>query len=261
MTWVFLPGMDGTGDLLAPVVKELSRDGDVCVVARYPKTRVCDRAELYSIARVVVPDFEDYILVAESFSGPFAIELAARKPPRMRGLVIATTFPRPPVRGMGKLIVRLLGPVAIMLPLPAFVIRSLLTGADSTEEQVEFVRSTIQSVKTSALASRLAMTLRNDRAALLPHVKVPTLVIGASRDRLIPRGVTEQLRNGIVGAFGMARRAASGIVRQTATSSRSDAKICRRSSTSVSVFKRAALSRLLRFPRRSILHRGPGICR
>ena len=199
MTWIFLPGMDGTGDFFTPVIKEMPRD-DTCVVVRYPKTRVCDRSELYSIAREALPDFEDYILVAESFSGPFVIELASQKPKRMQGLVLVTTFADSPVRGPVKLLVRMFGPLAIMLTPPAFAIRGLLTGQDSTEEQVEFVQSVLRSVKPSALAARLTSVLGSDVAALLPHIKIPTLIIGATHDRLVPRQVTEQLRINITGA-------------------------------------------------------------
>ncbi len=191
--------MDGTGDLFAPIVKEMPRE-DTCVIARYPKTHVCDRSELYSIARETLPDFEDYILVAESFSGPFAIELASQKPKRMRGLVLATTFADSPVRGPVKLLVRLFGPVAMMVTPPAFAIRGLLTGRDSTDEQVEFLQSVLRSVRPSALAARLTMVLGSDVAALLPHIRIPTLVIGATHDRLVPPQVIEQLRTNITGA-------------------------------------------------------------
>ena len=199
MTWIFLPGMDGTGDLLAPIVKEMPRD-DTYVIVRYPRTRVCDRSELYSIAREALPDFEDYILVAESFSGPFAIEFASQKPKHMRGLVLATTFADSPVRGLAKLLIRLIAPVVMMLPPPAFVIRNLLTGADSTDDQVEIVKAALRSVKPSALAARLMMLLRSDATALLPHIKVPTLIIGATHDQLVPPQITEELYNNIVGA-------------------------------------------------------------
>jgi pimeloyl-ACP methyl ester carboxylesterase len=199
MTWIFLPGMDGTGDLLAPVVKEMPRD-DVCVIVRYPRTRVCDRSELYSIAREALPDFEDYILVAESFSGPFAVELASQKPKRMRGLVLAATFADSPIRGVAKLLARLFGPLAMMLPPPAFLIRALLTGKDSTDDQVEIVRSAIRSVKASAFAARLKIVLRSDCTALLPHIKIPTLILGATHDQLVSPQITDELYSNIVGA-------------------------------------------------------------
>jgi pimeloyl-ACP methyl ester carboxylesterase len=199
MTWIFLPGMDGTGDLLAPVIKEMPRD-DVCVIVRYSRARVCNRKELFSIAWESLPDFEDYILVAESFSGPFALEIASRKPTRLRGLVLVTTFASSPARGVRKLLIRLFARIAMLLTPPAFLVRSLMTGPDSTDEQQEVLRSTIRSVKSSVLASRLMMVLQCDLLELLPRIKVPTLVLGAKNDRLVPQQTTEQLCSGIAGS-------------------------------------------------------------
>jgi hypothetical protein len=39
VTWIVLPGMDGTGELLGPFVAQIPK-GDVAVVVRYPKARV-----------------------------------------------------------------------------------------------------------------------------------------------------------------------------------------------------------------------------
>src|SRR5438067_2002800 len=97
MTWVLLPGMDGTGELFAPFLAQALRE-NVCVVARYPEGKVLTRAELLKLIYEVLPSFEDYILVAESFSGQFAIEIVASKPVRLSGLVLANSFATSPVR-------------------------------------------------------------------------------------------------------------------------------------------------------------------
>jgi pimeloyl-ACP methyl ester carboxylesterase len=199
MTWIFLPGMDGTGDLVAPVTKELARD-DVCIVARYPRARVCHRAELFSIAREALPDFEDYVLVAESFSGQFALEIASRRPKRLRALILVASFASSPIPLFLMPLVYLCGPIALRISLPAIVTRRFLTGPHSSPEQIEVVRDAVNSVKAPVLASRLKMVLRSDAADLLGQINVPTLVIGAENDRLVPRKVTAQLSVGIPGA-------------------------------------------------------------
>ena len=199
MTWVFLPGMDGTGDLLAPVLKEMPR-GDVCVTARYPRTQVHDRSELFSIIWEVLPNFEDYVLVAESFSGPFALQAASRKPERLRALILVGTFAGSPMNGIQKLLAHAFSPLAMAMPLPRFLIRALLSGPDSTDDEVDLIRSTVRSVKRSVLASRCKMTLRANCTDLMSRINVPTLVIGAIHDRLIPRRMTERLCSEIHGA-------------------------------------------------------------
>ncbi|MBL8941444.1 MAG: hypothetical protein JNM69_43260, partial [Archangium sp.] len=55
--------------------------------ARYPATaRTLDD----HLAAVPLPD-EPFVLVAESFSGPLAISLAARRPAALRALILIAT--------------------------------------------------------------------------------------------------------------------------------------------------------------------------
>jgi pimeloyl-ACP methyl ester carboxylesterase len=199
MTWIFLPGMDGAGDLVAPVTKELPRD-DVCIVARYPRARVCSSAELVSIAREALPDFEDYVLVAESFSGQFALEIASRRPKRLRALILVASFAISPIPLFLKPLMYLIGPLAMRISPPAVFTRRFLSGSHSSPEQIAVVREAVNSAKPAVLASRLKMVLRCNAAELLGHINVPTLVIGAENDRFVPRKVTEQLSAGIPGA-------------------------------------------------------------
>jgi len=80
---VLLPGLDGTGELFAPLLQAL---GDRCPtsVVRYGAELTFD--EYVESAGKALPD--QCVLIAESFSGPFAIALAARHPPKVRCLEI-----------------------------------------------------------------------------------------------------------------------------------------------------------------------------
>src|SRR4051794_30846760 len=102
MTWVVLPGMDGTGELVASFVA-LCPAGDTCVVVRYPRARVLTEEALIEAIDDFLPRFDDFVLVAESFSGQFAIRIAARRPARLRGIVLVATFARCPVEWFAKL--------------------------------------------------------------------------------------------------------------------------------------------------------------
>ena len=95
VTLILLPGMDGTGLLFQDFVEAL--DADVrTVVVSYPKNESLNYAALESTVLYQVPMDEPYVLLAESFSGPVAISIAASCPPRLLGVVLCCSFARNP---------------------------------------------------------------------------------------------------------------------------------------------------------------------
>ena len=77
VTLVLLPGLDGTGRLLADFAASFGPAVKV-IVATYPPDRVLDYAGLEPIARAFLPQDRPFFLLAESFSGPLGIRIAAR---------------------------------------------------------------------------------------------------------------------------------------------------------------------------------------
>src|SRR5688572_21653245 len=142
MTWIVLTGMDGTGELVRPFVAQLRKE-DVAVVVRYPVRRVLSRKELLRVVEEALPLVGEYVIVAESFSGQFAIEIAARNPSRLRGVALVGTFARDPLGPMMNLLARIIGAAAMRVPPPRWVVRRFLVGEGATEEQVEEVRAAI----------------------------------------------------------------------------------------------------------------------
>jgi pimeloyl-ACP methyl ester carboxylesterase len=88
---VLLPGLDGTGDLFAPVVDALGPNVPTQIV-RYPLSHASDYATCEAIARAALPTDRPYVLLGESFSGPIAVSIAATAPPGLRGLILCSTF-------------------------------------------------------------------------------------------------------------------------------------------------------------------------
>ena len=87
---VLLPGMDGTGELFAPFIAAL--DGWPTTVISYPPDREMEYAGHEAHARARLPLDGDYVLLAESFSGPVGIALAASRPRGLRGLILCASF-------------------------------------------------------------------------------------------------------------------------------------------------------------------------
>jgi pimeloyl-[acyl-carrier protein] methyl ester esterase len=90
---VLLPGMDGTGALLVDLAAALGTEFDVIVVS-YPVDRALDYAALERIARSRLPSNGPHVLVAESFSGPIAISIAAAHCPGVRSRSRLSLYPR-----------------------------------------------------------------------------------------------------------------------------------------------------------------------
>jgi len=94
-TLVLLPGLDGTGELFADFVSAL--DGIRTRVISYPADRAMDYAQHEAFARAKLPADEDYVLLAESFSGPVGIAIAASRPPRLKGFILCVSFAANPL--------------------------------------------------------------------------------------------------------------------------------------------------------------------
>src|SRR6516162_3575503 len=92
---VLLPGLDGTGLLFRGFLKTLD-PAILTAVVSYPPDRDMDHAGLEAVVRASLPTQEPFVLLAESFSGPIAIAIAASRPAGLRGLILSCSFARNP---------------------------------------------------------------------------------------------------------------------------------------------------------------------
>jgi pimeloyl-[acyl-carrier protein] methyl ester esterase len=91
---ILLPGMDGTGNLYTNFIKALP-DVFETEVLRYPADHFLSYEQLVRVIEPVASSGEPFVLVAESFSTPLAILLAATKPPTLKGVVICGIYQEP----------------------------------------------------------------------------------------------------------------------------------------------------------------------
>ena len=127
---LLLPGMDGTGELLASFARHLAPELSPRIV-NYPLQRALGYVDLER--GIGLPD-GPFAIVAESFSGPICVRLTARHPDRVRGVVLVASFvrsPAPILARLGALIAPLLGGTA-----PAFALRWWLLGGDATKSEI-----------------------------------------------------------------------------------------------------------------------------
>ncbi len=189
---VLLPGMDGTGELLTEFAAALAPEFSTTVVS-YPKDVALDYAALTAIVRAQLPQDEPYALVAESFSGPVAIRLAAAKPDGLLAIVLCASFakaPRPRLQAFGGLL-----RTVPFSRLPARLLMPLLMGRWSSRDWTRRVQASIRSVEPAVLRCRLMEVATVDDSALIADIDCPLLYLRASRDRLVPHDAWATIRD------------------------------------------------------------------
>ncbi|MGC2638241.1 MAG: alpha/beta hydrolase [Acidobacteriaceae bacterium] len=181
---LILPGMDGTGKLLIEFMGELPASLRT-EIPQYPTDRVLTYDDLAKMVRSLCEDSPPFVLMAESFSTPLAIRIAAENLANLQGLILCAGFARSPVRGAKRWVVSVLAPLLTRAVLPEAAIRAWLVGRDATSTLVRITRETIASVQPAILTARLRAVLACDVRADLLHVTVPLLYLQAQHDRLV----------------------------------------------------------------------------
>lgn len=181
---VLLPGLDGTGALFAPFQRVWR--GRPPTVIGYPTDRFLDYAAAADHVAAQLPPGR-LVLLAESFSGPVGIELAARLPDRFEGLVLCATFACPPRREPLCSMIRLSAPLAFGLPAPAGLVQALLLNGHGDHALLADVCANTQTVDSGVMARRLVAVLRCEARAALRRIRCPLLYLQATRDRLVRR--------------------------------------------------------------------------
>jgi pimeloyl-ACP methyl ester carboxylesterase len=190
---VLLPGMDGTGDLFADFVSALP-DGFETGIVRYPTEVFLSYSELMPLVQSFAPASEPFVLVAESFSTPLAIQFAATNPPNLKGLVLCAGFASSPTRGWMRFIGSLLAPLLFRMGLPDFAAKHWLVGPDASPGLLSAVKSAISSVQPEVLSARFSAVLDCDARGDLSRVAVPILCLQAQKDRLVPAFSLDEIR-------------------------------------------------------------------
>ena len=178
---VLLPGMDGTGDLFDAFIDAAPRDVDTTIV-RYPTDEVLTYREYVDLAARHLPEASPFVLLGESFSGPVAISLAARRPAGLRGVVLCNTFAcRPWWSGFGHLPWELF----LGMPAPGLGLGVFLCGLSGMSRYADEIRAANRKVDPAVRASRLREALAVDVRPELAALTCSVLYLKGTRDRLI----------------------------------------------------------------------------
>jgi surfactin synthase thioesterase subunit len=186
---VLLPGMDGTGLLFEPLVNQLP-DTLEAIIINYPRDQRLSYSELLVYVKAKLPK-ESFILLAESFSGPIAYQLAMDKTININKLIFVASFisnPNPKLSSIMKFL-----PLSIILrcPIPKSLLSYLCLGKFSNLELASQIKNAINSSNVNVLTHRI----KELRTIKLPRktLDIKCLNFIASNDRLLTKGVSDRI--------------------------------------------------------------------
>jgi pimeloyl-[acyl-carrier protein] methyl ester esterase len=183
MHLILLPGMDGTGLLFQPLLQALGDRYSASVVA-YPATEPRSYEELELLILERLPTHENFVIIAESFSGPLALRIAARRPPRLRGIVLCATFVSNPLRILPLWLAPAVRPWMFRLS-PKWLQSRVLLGQRAPAELRSLFARAQAAVSPEVFACRTRAILSVDVARELAGCRYPILYLQGRRDRIV----------------------------------------------------------------------------
>ncbi len=180
-TVVLLPGLDGTGLLFHPLLEKLPDHVNKLVIS-YPTDQCFDYEQLAQWVFSQLPK-DDFILVAESFSGYVAYLIGLKKPNHLQSIIFVASFltnPNPLLLGLSKVI-----PMSILLKftIPNFIVKRFLLGGNISQDTIKLFKDAISKVNTKVLTHRLKLLSKLSYPAQTCDVQA--IYIQASNDRLV----------------------------------------------------------------------------
>ena len=179
MKLLLLPGLDGTGELFKPILYYLEKDYDVSVLS-YNDSLNSYKDYVNYIKKYIPKD--DFVIVAESFSGYILYLLLQDNISNLKGVVFVASFLRTPRRFLLKL-----SKYFINFNIPKIDIKFLLLNGCKNSDRVNLVYNVVNNIPKSILLKRLELIKTLNQ----PNIKVviKTLYLRASRDFLVPKNI------------------------------------------------------------------------
>lgn len=186
-TLVLLPGMDGTGELFAPLLYELKQLDTTLkvIVMAYPRDIPLDYAALTDrVVQQLSPD-ESFVLLGESFSGPIATQLAQQLGKRCQGLILCVSFVHSSVR-----MPRLTRALSHLIPFGSMSRWPMRELPEALQNQLKKI---VKTVSPTVWRSRFRAALNVDERHTLRSLTCPILYLRARNDRIVAASVADTI--------------------------------------------------------------------
>lgn len=184
MRLLLLPGLDGTGRLFKPLLEALPSTLSAKVVA-YPPDQQLGYRDLLPLVEAAANDLGQFVVLGESFSGPLALMLAARKPAGLRGVVLCASFIRPPIHGLS--LMKLVIGSWLFRIRPWFLLDYALLGRHGSAELKKLLHDSVYLVSPETKAARVRAIAAVHASKELRECPVPILYLRATEDRVVGR--------------------------------------------------------------------------
>jgi pimeloyl-[acyl-carrier protein] methyl ester esterase len=170
--------MDGTGELLAELVDELTSTRPVQVMS-YSQSEPLRYNDLIRSVAEHAPK-EQFVILGESFSGPIAIDIAATDP-RVAGLILASSFAWHPLPS----ICAPFGRMLVSARMPGKLVEAALLGSMGTPKLRAQLRRQLKELPQEIIRTRVTEVLRVNKSEELRQVTCPILCLQGRLDRLV----------------------------------------------------------------------------
>jgi pimeloyl-ACP methyl ester carboxylesterase len=140
----------------------------------------------------LLPHEQPFVLIAESFSGPIAIDLASRRPRGLCGLILCASFakaPRPLLAPFRKLIGLMRWP---LWPMP--LVMAVMMGRWATPAWKERLYEALKALDLRVFHRRVMDAATVDATAQAQSIDCPVLYLQAHQDRVVPARAAAELR-------------------------------------------------------------------
>jgi len=187
--WTLLPGLHGTPEMFGRLKKALPSRIETEMI-ELPTKGDQHYSTLSTWLNDTLSTGRPRLIIAESFSGPLALRLAALRPSEICGIVLAASFCDAPIHpGIALLPLR---PLFMVQP-PRSALRHFLIGDDAEDEDINHLRKVVQKVPAKTLTSRVrtVLELQEQDNPSLPNI--PMLLLQAQNDNLVPWDAQQRL--------------------------------------------------------------------
>lgn len=172
--------MDGTGELFEDFLSDLGKI-EYSIIS-LPQSGNQDYDSLFAHVKAQLPN-QDFLLLAESFSGPIAARLAFEAVANLRGVIFVGSFLSVPNKFALSLANVLPIKVLSKFPFSKFALRKLMLGSGASVPLLIKFQKTVDSVPSETLKARI----RAMQNLVLPSStsQIPVFYLSGSEDRLV----------------------------------------------------------------------------
>lgn len=190
---VLMPGLDGTGLSFEPLLPFLPKDTKVTIV-RYPTDKLLSFEETVECAAAQIPKGNPPIIIAESFSGPVAIQMIGSRRVQAKALILCATFAKSPRPIVWRIMRFLRLPLLIRPDMPKRFFKIVIGEDKLIAELLPLWKKVHANVPARIMNHRLKIINNVDVTKWLKELPVPCCYLQATNDRLVPSSCLDDLK-------------------------------------------------------------------